>query len=109
MSGSLETPAVLDTGLPIDVAPVADVHDGNDPTAVVDLLNDPVTANADAPSVAACQLEAAGWSGIFAQTSNGLAGPIIRLGRQGAQPLLGAAQDQDFVIHRRSCSICFTA
>ena len=51
--------------LSVDVASVADVKGGHYLFTVVNLVDDAVAAYSDAPSVATCQLETAGWSGVW--------------------------------------------
>ena len=74
--------------LSVNIASVAHVKDGNHLTAVVYLVNHPVVAYPDAPSVTTCQLEATGRPGILGQAPNGVADSGIHLAGQCAQLFL---------------------
>jgi hypothetical protein len=70
---------------------MADVKYGEIPLLVVDLIDNPKIADTEAPTVAPCQLETTGWSGVSNKLANGVADASLR----------GRAQSGEFFLSSR--------
>ena len=88
---------------------MTDVKDGHDAVGVIDLVDYPVVANAQAPPLASCQLETTGRPGVLGKGSDRVSDPLVAFAGQACQFLLGASKDPKLIGHIRRRSISATA
>jgi hypothetical protein len=72
----------------VDVAPMSNVQDQDRSRPIVDLVNDPIIADAQPPAIPASQFQTSYWSRIIGQGPNAVSDPLVgRRGQPGQFPL----------------------